>query len=237
MFELMDLALLMVRQHLSGYAWITVIMVAGMAALNGSILYVIDWHALASIILIVVEAPLLGLPLIIYSADLLFNDRPSAIEALKRSWQVFPKMLLEYVPLRILLYVLPLGFIIYQFRYRFSTEVVVLEQLSGTRKRDRLRFLQTHDRHGAGLTLVLYAVGLLSVLGGLYTSAMIQNTFLGQFRFDQTLSAAPGLMLIHIIGGLIIAYSYVVGFVDYIDVRTSKEGWDLSLELRMASLS
>lgn len=95
MFELMDLALLMVRQHLSGYAWITVIMVAGMAALNGSILYVIDWHALASIILIVVEAPLLGLPLIIYSADLLFNDRPSAIEALKRSWQVFRRCCLN----------------------------------------------------------------------------------------------------------------------------------------------
>lgn len=236
-FEILDLALVMVRHKLSGYLVIGLAVMVPLALLNWALLTALQWPASAAILLLMLEAPLLGVPLVIFSADLVFDEEPDALGSLRRALTALPALLIEFMLIRVLLYLLPLGFLIYLFRYRFSTEVTVLEQLSGARKRDRLRFLQAHDQHGAVLSLMLLLIGVLAIFGMFYSYAWIISTLLGDFSFSAIELPMPNLAIIHGVALAILGYWYVVFFLDYIDVRTAREGWDLSLELRMASQS
>ncbi len=237
MFEVMDLALLAIRQQLMSYGLICVSLGVPLMIINWALVTLLEWDVVVSVLLLILEAPILSVPLVIYTADLVFEVDPQAVSALKRAWRAYPQLFLEFFIIRPILYVIPLGFLIYQFRYRFSIETGLLEQLKSRKKRERMRFLQAHDLHGTGLTVTLYFVAFVSALGAMYTYAWMLGTILGDFAFGQLDLPMPNLVLIHLVATMLISYWYVVFFFDYIDVRTTREGWDLSLELRMAGQS
>lgn len=235
LFEVMDLGLFMMRECAVGYAVLSALAIAPFLALNWGLIRLLDWHVNASIVLLILEAPMIGLPFTLFTADLVFQPRPKVLDAWVRAWSAFLGSTLQICVVRPVLFVFPLGFLLYQIRYRFSAEVSILERLAGVKKRQRLAFLQGYDRHGMGLMFIMLVVWLISVFGTLYAYNWIRLALLGEGSMFAQAIGHPGMITIHIMVSLQIGYWYVVTFLNYLDVRTAREGWDLSLELRLAA--
>jgi len=233
--ELLDLALLVVRDQPVALGLTATAGIAPFAALNIRLLSDPDFPRALWIVLLLLETPWATAPLTVVLGDLMFGVRPRIGGLLRRLALSLPSLVITQIVFRGILLLSVIGYLLVPAHYFFLNEVVLLERLGPIRAMMRARsisrdfggelFLRWMGQIALGLTFALcFRMGaetVGSVLAG------------GELTWDR-----PGLtdtsgLLFQTGVWIAIAFFGVVRFLAYIDRRIRLEGWEIELRLKM----
>jgi hypothetical protein len=227
-FEILDLALLFLRRFARGYALLALFTLLPLALLNPLILDAVGWPWWLGYLLWFLEIPLIHLPFILYTSELLFRANSDPLGALRKSIHSLPAMWGVWTRQRLV----PTAFI-----HLHTLELRFLEGLKGKELRKRQAYFQRGEQNSITVLLLL----------GLLTLFVAVAIWVGQRSLISLLAGlawgkpAPFSLPHHLLVPLQVltaaVYWPVVDFFTYIDGRTRSEGWDLSLELRFGAAS
>jgi len=234
-FETMDLGLVLGRRYFHRYLILFALTIGPLALFNLMFLRLLQWDPLVSIPLLLIEAPLIQVPFVLFTAELVFNPQANEWRAFSSGLKFLMSHSPVYVLVRPILFAIPLGFLVYFFRYRFFVEVSSLEQLSGPARQQRLKFLQRHDDACLILALILGLLSVVVFFGVTASYHVVVAVILGQYNFMGNAAVQPTFLTAHLALGGFLAYGYVVFFLEYLNLRTKREGWDLSLQFKMVA--
>lgn len=235
--ELYDLALLVVRQHVLPLAALAIggalpWLLLDVWLLRGKSEIFESWYFL--MVLVLAQAPLATAALTAYLGEAMFSATPSVRRAAATAFKHWRFLVQTGVVYGLLAWVPPLLLL----APPHAIAVAVLENQTGRAAWTRAHTLRTawaaawpsHLILAAGVLVVtlFMLVGTLDALEHLLTSARAMPDWLELLpQLDPGDSALPAVASFSAL-----AYLAVVHFLAYIDLRTSREGWDIDLALR-----
>ena len=235
--ELYDLALLVLRRHLLPLTTLAVLGALPWVLLDRWLLDGLNdpalaWYFLA--VLALAQAPLATAAMTAYLGEAMFNPQPKAARAMATAWQHIGFLLQIALMYGVLAWLPPLLFM----APPHAVAVAVLENQGGSPAWKRAHALRaawatawpSHLMMGAGIVVVtlVMLVGTLNALMQVLTSAKAMPDWEELLpRLDPSQSVLP---CVAFFGAL--AYLSIVHFLAYLDLRTSREGWDIDLALR-----
>lgn len=233
--DIMDLALVVVTARPLTIGLTAAVGIAPWAALNAWLAPEGSGTAFGRLLLIVAEAPLATAPLTVLLGGLMFGDRPTAWQVLRRLLGQAPALILFQVLLRgVLLATFALAWLP-PLRLPFLNEVILLERNPLSKVYSRCSDL-TSDRAGELLAQWVAMIGFGGAFGLACWVALsnLRDLLAGEPILE--LADAEGLSGWTEVAGIWIAAAFfaVVRFLTYIDQRIRLEGWEVELRLRAA---
>jgi hypothetical protein len=232
--ELLDLALLVVRDRPVVLGLTALAGIAPFAALNIWLLSDLEFPRALWLWLLIMETPWATAPLTVVLGELMFGARPRPGPILGRLAVTFPSFFVTQFLVRGALFVSMIGYVLVPSRFCFLSEVVVLER-HGAWKSLRRSAAICRGFEGEYLIRALgqIVLGLTFALcfrSGVESMGSVMAG--GELTWDQPgLSDLGGLLFQ---GGVWIAIAFfaVVRFLSYIDRRIRLEGWEIDLRLK-----
>ncbi len=250
--ELLDLALVVGRQHLVPLIGWWAVGVAPWALLD--YLYLVVWdqgfsaddliepqtvagYLMAMTLLIVWQIPLATAPLTLYLGQILFEARPSR-KRLLRDWLSSLGQLLWFQGLLRLLFILPvITWILPYSVWPYLNEVLLLERnpLWSTRATGTTtwrRSLKLHSR-SSGELFARWLGGTLLGVGaslGVWLLLWVLTHLLLESDWEADPSAFTVIFPLSV--WIVVGFMAVARFLCYLDLRTRHEGWELELRVR-----
>jgi hypothetical protein len=232
--ELLDLALLVVRDRPVALGLTAVAGIAPFAALNIWLLSDLAFPRALWLLLLMMETPWATAPLTLVLGDLMFGMRPRPGRSLRTLAVAFPALFVTQFLARGALLLSVVGCLVVPSQFAFINEVVLLERLGTFQAFRRARaigrgfegelFMRCMGQIVLGLTFALCfrmgAQALGSVLAG------------GELTWDQPGLGDSGGLLFQAAVWIAIAFFGVVRFLSYIDRRIRLEGWEIELRLK-----
>lgn len=222
-FEILDLALLFLRRFARGYALLTLFTLLPLALLNPLILGAVGWPWWLNYHLWFMELPLIHLPFILYTSELLFHANSDPLGALRKSVHSLPTVLAVWFRQR---------FLPTAFTRQHTLELCLLEGLKGKELRKRQAYFLRGEQNSITVLILLCLLTLFAALAVWVAQQSLISLFAGLTLGEH----APFRLAHQVLVPLQIlpaaVFWPVVDFFTYIDGRTRSEGWDLSLELR-----
>jgi hypothetical protein len=227
--DVLDLALVVVRNRPWTLGMAAVLGIAPFAALNALVYQgVKDIAPLLPLVLWLVEAPLATAPLTVVLGGLMFDQKPTIGRVVSTIAKSAVPLIVVHGFLRIVL------FFLIPSRLAFANEVILLE---------RGRWWSIFRRGGdlcSGRAAELFLLGILQLAlvylfatmfyfgtGRLYQAVMIEP-----MTWDAPSQAFFAGLRFQVPMWLIVAFFAVVRFLAYIDQRIRLEGWEVELRLR-----
>ena len=234
--DLLDLALLVVRQRPRALGLAAAAGIAPFAALNYGILSNPETSPAIWPALLFLEAPWATVPLTLVLGGLMFDRPPRAGPILWRMTRALPSLILVHLLLRGALTMTLLLIPLIPGQFWFANEVILLEKVPGLRALRRCLqlsggrtgefFMQWVGQLSFGLVFALcFWVGT-----GAGISALIKSELTWYRPFLTDFSGLQFQLGVWIA----IAFFGVARFLIYIDQRISIEGWELRLRLQAA---
>jgi hypothetical protein len=232
--ELLDLALMLIRQRPRALMIASAAGITPFALLNAWILSDPDFPRLLWAVLLYVEAPWATIPLTLTLGGLMFDRAPGVGAVLWRITRALPSLVFTHLLLRCLLGATVLLLPLVPGYLWFANEVILLEKAGGfeairrcsqlSRQRSGELFMQWLGQLCFGLLFALcFWAGTSAAASALTTSKITwERPFLSDIsgvRFQLGIWIA-------------IAFFGVARFLIYIDQRIRSEGWELKLRLQ-----
>jgi hypothetical protein len=235
--DLLDLALLVVREYPATLGLAAAAGILPFAVLNFWLLSLPDFPRLLWVVLVAMETPWATAPLTLALGDLMFGVRPRPRRILSALFSSLPALVLTQILLRGCLLALMVAYPLVPTQYGFLDEVVLLERapkFRGWRSIKRCRdlsrgqegdfFMRWLGQIAIGLTFAFcFWMGAETVVGALFDNELTW--------YQPGLGDLSG-MLFQAGVWLAIAYFGVVRFLTYIDRRIRLEGWEIELRLK-----
>jgi hypothetical protein len=232
--DLLDLALLVVRDRPVILGLTALAGIAPFAGLNASLLSANDSGPGLWILLLLVETPWATAPLTVALGDLMFGVRPRPGKIVKTLGVTVPSLFLTQFLIRGMSYLIVIGYILVPTRYAFLNEALLLERVGPFRALGRSRaicrgfegelFVRWLGQIALGAAFAWCfqrgAETLGSVLAG------------GELTWDQGAHLDFSDLVLQAGVWIAIAFFTVVRFLSYIDRRIRLEGWEIELRLR-----
>lgn len=248
-----DLASLFYREHAKEIFTLTVVFGVPSCLLSFWIASSSDYGLLWSAVLLFTLTPLLGSAVVSAAGRSVFGERMSARGALRALARDFLPVLLSIVTTRTLTlfaaalcFGLPAPFV--AVFYGFSSEVLLLEQLRGSRARERLVELVKHTYFElvlrmsflflfASVVVVSLFVLVDQTTGSLFGLPILFGRASSSYAWTETWQlVAYDPWVVATVSGLVwIVYplARLGWFFCYLDTRIRKEGWDVELAFRV----
>ena len=236
--EVHDLAALLVRRHAGPLLVLGTVGLAPWVVLDALLLSLVPRPGLAAWLLAVLafaQAPLAVAPITCFLGQAMFSPRPRIRDAWGPALRALPALAL----VGLWRAVCALTLIGLPWSLGHLTEVLCLERQGFMATWQRARAL-THVGHAREVLHLLTAA--VTVVIAIWVVTGTVQAFDGLLRrgdlwhdgdFEEWL---PGHAVLPTIGlWLGLAYLGVVRFVNYLDLRTRHEGWDVELDLRRAA--
>jgi hypothetical protein len=232
--DLLDLAILVVRDQpiLLGLAALAGI--APWAALNSWLLSTPDFPPVAWGALLLLETPWATAPLTVVLGDLMFGIQPRPRRVLLSLIASLPAYMLTQIVVRGILLLLVVTYPLMPSQYGFIDEVILLERVSVFQIYLRARALSA----GSEGELLLRWLGQIS-LGAIFTLCfwMCGQTLSRALDGDELTWYRPGIsdvsgLFFQLGVWIAIAFFGVFRFLSYIDRRIRLEGWALELRIK-----
>ena len=232
--DLLDLALLVVRQRPRTLGLAAVAGIAPFAVLNYWVLSNPDTPPQIWPALLFLEAPWATVPLTLVLGGLMFDRQPQAGTVLWRAIRALPSLILIHVLLRGVLAMTVLFMPLIPGNFWFSNEVILLEKAPGLRTLRRCLQL-SRGRTGEFFMQWLgqLAFGLVFALCfWMGTGAAISALFKSELTWSRPFLTDMGGLRFQLGVWIAIAFFGVARFLIYIDQRIRSEGWELRLRLQ-----
>ena len=233
--DLLDLALMVVRERPLTLGLTALLGVAPFAALNTWLASLPEFPAFLLPFMFAVEAPWATAPLTVVLGGMMFGERPGVPQVSKALARAFVPMFFLQFMARILLMSFFLFYIIVPIRFGFVNEVALLER--GRWRAVYRRSANLSEDCGGdlfGQWLGQFFFGGLFVLGfWAGTGAILQVLFSNETTWDPQTKDMLDIRM-HFAVWLAISFFAVVRFLTYLDRRIRLEGWELELRLRSA---
>jgi hypothetical protein len=232
--DLMDLALLVIRQRPGTLGLAAAAGIAPFAVLNYVLLDNPQSSPVILPLLLFLEAPWATVPLTLVLGGLLFDRPPQAGAIVWRAIRALPSLIIVHVFVRWFLAMTFLLLPLIPGYFWFSNEVILLEKAPGLRTLSRCRqlsrgrtgeyFMQWLGQLAFGTVFALcFWAGIGTATSALFKSELTWSrpflTDMGGIRFQLGVWIA-------------IAFFAVARFLIYIDQRIRSEGWELRLRLQ-----
>jgi hypothetical protein len=232
--ELLDLALVVVRDQPAALGLAVLAGIAPFAALNIWLLADPEFPHVLLLVLLVMEAPWATAPLTLVLGDLMFRVRPRVGVMLQRLALSFPALLVTQSFMRGLLLLTGFGYLFVPAQFSFLSEVVLLERLGPFRSLVRSRAL---SRAFEGELFIRWMgqiiLGLIfAICFRMGTETVTSVLAGGELTWDRPGLGDWGGLLFQTGVWIAIAFFGVVRFLSYIDRRIRLEGWEIELRLR-----
>lgn len=240
--EVFDLAFALARTHAGVFTWLTAIVVGPIALLGSIGVVLTDGHP-AWLALPVVTAPFIGLPFTLLAGRVLFADQWTVRQVLGE----FVRRLgssLSVVAITVLLDVIGVlscgvGWMLTRPATAFLAESALLERTALPRllqRSVRLALL-----HPAGALAVVAAWFLVTGWGMVAGEAAGQALFTTVLQLGRPFGSAfeDQIVTPFVVGGGLIVQPFLALYrvLQFVDVRTRVDGWDLQVGLRAAGMS
>jgi hypothetical protein len=232
--ELLDLALLVVRDRPAAIGLTAVLGIAPFAALNLWLLWDVTFPRTIWALLLLMEIPWATAPLTLVLGDLMFGARLRRGRILRALAVALPAFFVTQFLVRGVLLVLVVGFVLVPSRFCFLTEIMLLERAGiwASLKRS-VAICRGFEGELLMRSIGQVALGLTFAIcfqGGVETVGSVMGG--GELTWDQ-----PGLtdlsgLLFQLGAWIAIAFFAVVRFLSYIDRRIRLEGWEIELRLK-----
>lgn len=232
--ELLDLALVVVRQRPKEIVPAALVGVAPFAALNVWLISHADVSIAQFLIVLLLEAPWATAPLTAVLGIMMFGERPTAARVSRTLLRGLPGMVLYQTILRAILTASVFAIPFIPSQLAFLNEVILLEKgpLLGVSRRCAMlcgvRGTEFFARWLGQIVLGVMFVACFWFGAGAITNALTTS----ELTWER-----PGLgdfegAKIQIAAWIAIAFFAVVRFLSYIDQRIRLEGWELKLRLQ-----
>ncbi len=234
LLDLLDLALLVVRQRPGTLALAAAAGIAPFAALNVGIFSNPDAPSATWPILLFLEEPWATLPLTLVLGGLMFDRPPRPGAILWRILRALPSLIAVHVFLRGLLAMTVFFLPLIPGQFWFANEVILLEKASA------FRALRRCSQLSSGRTGDFFMQWLGQLAFGLIfaccfwegTGAVISALFRSELTWYRPFLADLGGFRFQLGVWIAIAFFGVARFLIYIDQRIRSEGWELRLRLQ-----
>ena len=193
-------------------------------------------YAWWTLLLVVLEMPLVTAPVTLYLGRVLFTERPGAAEIVRAFAASLPQMLWYQVILRAFLVPLVVTWFFPFALWPYLSEVILLER-NPMRTSDPERMTTARRRralHG-GYVAELFArwLGSLAIATVLLLSFWLSILLLGGILLKEwEWTDAIVTVYFPLALWLVVGYFAVVRFLGYLDLRIRREGWEVELMLR-----
>ncbi len=243
-FEILDLALHVIRRHAGPLA---------LAALAGIAPFALINHLLSTsglrdtddpgplftrgywlMLLVMIEAPLATAPLTLYLGQALFVDRPSPRQIFRDYLSSLPQILLLQGVLRTILILPVLTWIVPYGVWPYLNEVILLERNPLTRSNGRISTLARNAslHRASGGEFLGRAVGVL-VMAPLLVFALTYTQKISlEWLLGVETTPLGWLTEFHAALWIVACYFTTARFLSYLDLRIRSEGWEVELLLR-----
>lgn len=254
--DILDLALLLIREHAWQFLAASLVGILPFYLLNGWLLegLLVDevpsfdqvwWYLYWSVTLALFETPLATAPLTLYLGQAMFLEKPSPRRILRDLWQSSGQLLLFQLVLRGLLMLCVPLWLVHYLGWPYLNEVILLERnpLVGDNPRNhavpqdnqkRGTWARSSQLHRTSRPEVMARWFLSLVVGSMlgaavWGSLLVLHHVFASFR-------EPGAYLYTVYFQLAmwttISYFTVVRFLSYLDLRIRTEGWEIELAMR-----
>jgi len=232
--DILDLAMVVVRERPVTLGIAAVVGVAPFAALNAWLVSSAGIKVSGLIPLLLMEVPWATAPLTMALGGMMFGERPSADRMLRTFLRSIPSMLLHHVVVRGFLVLIPLLYFLIPARLAFLDEVILLERIgiwSALRRGAVLCLHRGGELFGQWLAQLFFGAAFVACFW-LGTEALARALTQSELTWEQP--GASDLLDLRFHGAvwLAIAFFGVVRFLTYIDQRIRLEGWEVKLRLR-----
>jgi hypothetical protein len=232
--EVLDLALVVVRQRPWTIGLAAMAGIAPFAALNAWLISDPEFSLPMFTLLVLMEIPWATAPLTAVLGNLMFGRRTTIVEVLGRLLRALPAMIVYQLLLRAILVATFFFFPLIPTRLLFLNEVIVLERdrwWKASRRSSQLCARRGGDLFAHWLAQLCFGAlfvacfwrGTGAAIDALTTSTLTwESPAWGDFygvRFQLAL-------------WLTIAFFTIVRFLTYIDHRIRKEGWEIELRMQ-----
>jgi hypothetical protein len=232
--ELLDLALVVVRNRPVPIALAAVFGIAPFAALNFWLLADPAFPRVLWPIVLLMEVPWATAPLTIVLGDLMFGAPLRVGRIIKVLGGSLPVLLVTQLLVRGLLLMIAVGFLLVPSRLCFLTEVVTLERQGVVRALGRsFAICRGYEGELIARSLGQIILGLTFALcfrNGLAAAGSVLGG--GDLTWDQPALTDVGGVIFQLGVWIAIAYFGLVRFLCYIDRRIRLEGWEIELRLK-----
>jgi hypothetical protein len=232
--ELLDLALVVVRQRPTEIVPAALVGVAPFAAFNVWLMSQPDITIAQFLIVLLLEAPWASAPLTVVLGMMMFGERPAPKRVGRTLLRGLPALILFQGVVRFIVVATVFGYPFFPSRLAFLNEVILLEKgrvsdisercatLCGVRGTEF--FVRWLGQIVLGVMFVAcFWFGVGAIQNALTTSELTwERPGLGDFEGAKVQIAA----------WIAIAFFAVVRFLSYIDQRIRLEGWELKLRLQ-----
>lgn len=236
--DLLDLALVVIRERPLTLGVTALLGAAPFAALNVWLMSLSHFHPLAFLYLFPMEVPWATAPLTIVLGGLMFGERPTAWQIVKTLARSFVPMFFFQCLVRTILISCFVFYPLVPARLGFVNEVSLLER--GQWRSVYRRSANLSDQRGGDLLgqwLVQLFFGTLFVLGfWAGTGAILQTLLTSEVTWEPNWSDFFDART-HLAIWVAIAFFAVVRFLTYLDQRIRLEGWEVRLRLRSVGRS
>jgi hypothetical protein len=232
--DLLDLAMVVVRNRPGQIALAALVGVAPFAALNAWLMTLPEFTLVHFAVLLAIEVPWATAPLTVVLGLLMFGERPEASHVARALMRGVPALILYQLIIRAVLVTTAVGYLFVPARLAFQNEVILLEKGRIDRVPRRCAALSS-DRGGEFLVqwICQMLLGLMfTVCFWFGTSGLASALTTSQLTWDR-----PGLA--DLVGArfqvavwIAVSFFGVARFFTYIDQRIRLEGWELKLRLR-----
>ena len=235
--EILDLALLFYRTHLSILFQIT--MIIGIPCIIATtIVHYLTGEAWVAILLFWLLCPIIHGAIILTASRLVFDTKLTARSALRIYRPFSVDLFLRSTGQNLLFLVtapLVVGFV-YKLGWVYTPMIVMLERLSGKEIDRRRRGLSRRYRGGSpiSLSLVLYLVSSVVLLAVATLFELVLGDFLNLYKdiglfTDYVLYEPEKLALWFLCALFVLPFFSLSCFFHYLDARIRGEGWDIEL--------
>ncbi len=232
--EVLDLALVVVRQWPLTLGLAAFVGIAPFAALNEWLLSDPEVPVWLLVYLLVLEAPWATAPLTVVLGGLMFGDRPTMGRVVRTLARSFPSMFLfQFLARAFFMFAFFLYFVV-PARLAFLDEVILLERgkwWSAARRSAALCGTRGGELFGQWLAQLVFG-GWFVLCFWLGTGQLVQALTRTEMTWDMPGWSDLRGIWAHLGIWLAIAFFGVARFLSYIDQRIRQEGWEVELRLR-----
>ncbi|MEN1678091.1 MAG: hypothetical protein AAGJ46_00750 [Planctomycetota bacterium] len=247
--EIMDLALVVIRQRFGPLLVLLAVGAAPWALLNHFLTSRLILDSIGDeeavyvfwrVLLVVLETPLATAPITLYLGQVTFGGRGDARKIAGDFFRSLPQMIMLQGLARVLTAIPFVTLFMPYVMWPYLSELILLERnpMFGGKTKDgrprlntRRRSKNLHRNSGGDLFsrwLLSAAAGvMLIVIGIVGVQALARTLFAVDISIIQTL-----LYVFPAITWVVVGYFTVVRFLAYLDLRIRREGWEVELALR-----
>lgn len=233
--DVLDLTLQVIRDRPVTLGLAALGGIAPFALLNAWLVASESIQAGPLLMLLVLEVPWATAPLTVVLGGLMFGERPTFWQVVRRLARAFLPMVLFQVVLRGLLLISVVFYPVVPTRMAFIDEILLLERGrlgSVLRRSSQLCEDRGGNLFGQWLAQLLYA-SLFTLGFWLGTGAIVQALFSSEVTWEiQTINLLDGRLQFAL--WVAIAFFGAARFLSYIDQRIRLEGWEVELRVRAA---